>query len=57
MDKQRRTHHMASTIAIFEFSRFVPVRHLKSLCMQRLLTTITIALWMPVRLSATTPVP
>jgi hypothetical protein len=49
---------LASTLATFESSGFLPVGHLKPLYMQLLLTTkrhFTIALWAPVRLSATTP--
>jgi hypothetical protein len=57
MDRWRRTHCMASMLATFESSGFLPVVTPKNPYVCSQLTTkrhFTIALWMPVRVSTTT---
>jgi hypothetical protein len=54
-DGQRRSHCMASTVTRLESSVFLPVGTPKHPCVCSSCWHFTIALWMPVRLAATTP--
>jgi hypothetical protein len=55
MDRYRRTYCMASTLTGLESSGFLPVGTPKKPCVCSSCWHFTIALWMPVRQSATAP--